>query len=79
MNLDKVQFVLSLKETFMFNIEVRLNGKKSEIYEFLEGSMTEARRRAEEIAREGFWVEEAEPPFFVPPSRIELVQVFPKK
>jgi hypothetical protein len=60
----------------MFRVEVRLNGTPPKTYEFLEDSRADARRRAEEIGCEGFWVDDADPPFFIPPSRIELIQIF---
>jgi hypothetical protein len=63
----------------MFRVEVRLTGTPSKVYEFLEDTQADARHRAEEIGRDGFWVEDADPPFLIPPAQIELVQIFPQK
>jgi hypothetical protein len=61
---------------YMFRVEVRLNGAPPKTYDFLEDSRADARSRAEEIGCEGFWVDDADPPIFIPPSRIELVRIF---
>ena len=63
----------------MYRLEVRLIGSPSKMYEFLEDTLADARHRAEEIGRDGFWVEDANPPYLIPPSQIELIQIFPKK
>ena len=63
----------------MYRLEVRLIGSPSKMYEFLEDTLADARHRAEEIGRDGFWVEDADPPYLIPPSQIELIQVFPTK
>jgi hypothetical protein len=44
-------------------------------YECLEDSRAAARFRAEEVAREGFWIDDIAPVQFVPPARVTLVQV----
>lgn len=61
----------------MFRLEVRLVGIPSKLYEFLEDNRVDARHRAEEIGRDGFWIEDADPPVLIPPSQIELIQIFP--
>ena len=67
------------ERTKMYRLEVRLIGSPSKMYEFLEDTLSDARHRAEEIGRDGFWVEDADPPYLIPPSQIELIQVFPTK
>jgi hypothetical protein len=66
-----------LKDNSMFRLEVRLVGSPSKLYEFLEDNRVDARHRAEEIGRDGFWIEDANPPVLIPPSQIELIQVLP--
>jgi hypothetical protein len=63
----------------MFRVEVRLMGTPSKLYEFLENNRADARNLAEEIGRQGFWLEERDPPILIPPSQIELIQIFPTK
>jgi hypothetical protein len=63
----------------MYRLEVRVIGSPSKLYEFLEDTLDDARHRAEEIGRDGFWVEDVNPPYLIPPSQIELIQIFPKK
>jgi hypothetical protein len=63
----------------MYRIEVGLMGTPSKLYEFLEDNRADARNLAEEIGRQGFWLEESDPPILIPPSQIQLVQVFPTK
>jgi hypothetical protein len=60
----------------MYRLEVRLVGSPSKLYEFLEDTHADARHRAEEIGRDGFWIDDANPPILVPPSQIELIQIF---
>ena len=67
------------ERTKMYRLEVRLIGSPSKMYEFLEDTLADARHRAEEIGRDGFWVEDADPPYLIPPSQIELIQLFPTK
>jgi hypothetical protein len=63
----------------MYRLEVRLIGSPSKMYEFLEDTLVDARHHAEEIGKNGFWVEDADPPYLIPPSQIELIQLFPAK
>jgi len=63
----------------MFRIEVRVIGTPSKVYEFQEDTLADARHLAEEIGRDGYWMGDANPPFLIPPSQIELIQVFQKK
>jgi hypothetical protein len=63
----------------MYRVEVRIVGTPSKLYEFLEDNRADARNLAEEIGRQGFWLEDSDPPILIPPSQIELVQVFPTK
>jgi hypothetical protein len=67
------------ERTKMYRLEVRPIGSPSKMYEFLEDTLADARHRAEEIGRDGFWVEDADPPYLIPPSQIELIQLFPTK
>jgi hypothetical protein len=63
----------------MYRVEVRLTGIPSKLYEFLEDNRDDARNLAEEIGRQGFWLEQTDPPVLIPPSQIELIQIFPTK
>jgi hypothetical protein len=63
----------------MYRVEVRIVGTPSKLYEFLEDNRADARNLAEEIGRQGVWLEDSDPPILIPPSQIELVQVFPTK
>ena len=60
----------------MFRVIIHVDSRRSpRSYECLEDSRAAARLRAEEVAREGFWIDDIAPVQFVPPARVTLVQV----
>jgi len=58
----------------MYSVIVYLT-EKAEYYEFLEDSRRSARERAEEVAKDGFWIDGSDSVQFIPPSRINLIKV----
>jgi hypothetical protein len=60
----------------MFRVIIHVDGTLNRTsYECLEDSRSAARLRAEEVAREGFWIDDVAPVRFIPPVRVRLVQV----
>ena len=60
----------------MFRVIIHVDTRPTpQSYECLEDSRAAARFRAEEVAREGFWIDDIAPVQFVPPARVTLVQV----
>lgn len=59
----------------MYRIIVHIAGEKARRHEFLRSSQAEAKRLTEELTRNGFWIPRSRPSTFMPPSRIELVEV----
>jgi hypothetical protein len=59
----------------MYSVIVHVKGATPASYEFLEDDRHAARERAEEIAREGFWIDNSNPSRFIPASCIELINV----
>jgi hypothetical protein len=63
----------------MYRVIAHVSGGKPETYEFLEDSLQAARQLAEEIAQNGFWIEDRNPKIFIPASRVSLIQVVPNR
>jgi len=63
----------------MYRVIVHVSDEEVATFEFLEDSLQDARRLAEEIAQRGFWLEDRDPRIFIPASRVSLVQVLPDR
>jgi hypothetical protein len=61
----------------MYRVIVHITGEDAERHQFLRRSHAEAKRLTEELTRSGFWIPRSRPATFMPPSRIELVEVVP--
>jgi hypothetical protein len=59
----------------MYRVIVFVGASERAIYEFLEDSRDHARVRAEELAHQGFWLDDVNPRRFVPPSHIQLIKI----
>jgi hypothetical protein len=59
----------------MYRIIVHITGEDADRHQFLSRSHAEAKRLTEELTRNGFWIPRSRPATFMPPSRIELVEV----
>ena len=59
----------------MYRIIVHITGESAGRYRFTRRSQAEAKRLTEELTRNGFWIPLSHPATFMPPSRIELVEV----
>jgi hypothetical protein len=61
----------------MYRIIVHITAEKARRHEFFRRSQAESKRLTEELTRNGFWIPRSRPSTFMPPSRIELVEVVP--